>query len=88
MAATDGNEDIVDLTVGSRREMPVDGESGEPRAGRRYLRLYFRCANQYTRAYLNREGTGYQGRCPSCGKCMNFRIGPGGSKERFFGLSC
>jgi hypothetical protein len=56
--------------------------------GRPYLRLYFRCSNQYTRVYRNPEGTSYLGRCPACGKTIRFVVGPGGSSERSFIVSC
>lgn len=55
---------------------------------RRFLRLWFSCAHQYGRAYCNREGTEYTGRCPSCGQCVNFPVGPGGTRQRLFEVSC
>lgn len=80
-----GHEDSLDLTEGFSE--PRGPQAAAP-VGRPYLRLYFRCANVYTRAYLNAAGDGYTGRCSACGKCINFRIGPGGTSERFFEVSC
>lgn len=56
--------------------------------GRPWLSLWFTCANTYTRAYRNAAGTGYEGRCPKCGKSIRFMIGPGGTNQRTFQVSC
>lgn len=61
---------------------------GEAAAGRPWLSLWFRCSNTYTRAYRNAAGTGYTGRCPKCGKSMRFMVGPGGTGQRTFEVSC
>ncbi len=83
--------DIVDLSLpiappdgGGLRESTGDGRGGS----RPWLRLWFACSRQYVRAYRNPEGTGYLARCPACGKTMRFRVGEGGSAERFFEVSC
>ncbi|MBC7834742.1 MAG: hypothetical protein H7Y88_06535 [Phycisphaerales bacterium] len=66
--------------------------SAEPPAGsaadRAFLRLWFRCANQYARAAKASDGTCYLGRCPRCAKTIRFPIGPGGTSKRFFEVSC
>lgn len=79
-------EDIVELTGAAS---PMRGAT-QPQApqGRPYLRLFFRCANQYARAYRNASGDRYLGRCPTCGKTISFVVGTGGTSERFFQLSC
>ncbi|MBL8757552.1 MAG: hypothetical protein JNK35_03875 [Phycisphaerae bacterium] len=64
------------------------GQAVSSRAGSRYLRLWFTCSGVYGRAYLNASGTGYQARCPKCGKEVRFRIGPGGTSDRFFEVRC
>lgn len=53
-----------------------------------YLRVYFRCANAYLRVYRRADATAYAARCPKCGKTMRFAVGPGGTQQRFFELSC
>jgi hypothetical protein len=42
------------------------------------------CCDVYARVYPNREQTAYEGRCPRCGKQVEFRIGAGGTDARFF----
>jgi len=66
------------------------GVAGGGNAGvaRPYLQVLFRCANQYLRVYRSADGSGYLARCPKCAKCMNFRVGPGGSGQRFFEVGC
>jgi hypothetical protein len=53
-----------------------------------YLRLWFECSKQYARAYRSPDGSAYLGRCPTCGETIRFCVGPGGSSERFFRVSC
>jgi hypothetical protein len=55
-----------------------------PAPPRPYIGLMFRCCNVYTRIYLNKEGTLYAGSCPKCGKHVEIKVGPGGSKSRFW----
>jgi len=86
-------EDIVELSIAGasapRAAYPPDSEApAGASSGRPYLSLFFRCANKYTRVYRNVEGTAYDARCPTCGKTMRFAVGPGGSSERFFTVSC
>lgn len=61
------------------------GAAGEERP---WLSLWFRCSGQYVRAYRNGAGTGYQGRCPGCGKTVRFAVGAEGTSQRFFEVSC
>lgn len=56
--------------------------------GRPWLQVYFSCANAYQRVYRNVNGSGYLARCPKCGQSVRFRIGQGGTKQRFFEVSC
>ncbi|MGP1271931.1 MAG: hypothetical protein ACTS22_01215 [Phycisphaerales bacterium] len=56
--------------------------------GRPYLRVYFACANQYVRVYRRPDVPRYLARCPSCGMTKSFRVGAGGSDQRFFELTC
>lgn len=64
------------------------GREGGGGGGRPWLSLWFSCANVYTRAYRNAQGTGYTGRCPRCGKSVRFMIGPGGTSQRMFEVRC
>jgi len=57
-------------------------------SARPYLRVYFRCSNQYVRVYRRLDQPVYVARCPSCGKCQRFRVGSGGTAKRFFELTC
>lgn len=83
-------EDRVELSTHAAQGAPRTAEStpGHSPAGKPYLQLWFRCANQYARANKTPDGTGYLGRCPKCGKTMEFEIGPGGSTQRLFQISC
>jgi hypothetical protein len=65
------------------------GAGGRPGpGGRPFLRLWFRCSGQYARAYRSADGTVYLGRCPKCGATSRFLVGPGGTNQRFFEVSC
>jgi hypothetical protein len=63
-------------------------ERNAPTTGRPWLGIQFVCANQYRRVFRDVNGQGYLARCPSCGSCVRFRVGQGGSNERFFELDC
>lgn len=76
--------------VGVRLDVTDDPTplAGGPHPGRPFLQVFFRCANQYLRVHRNADGSGYRAICPSCGKRLNFVVGPGGTSERFFEVSC
>ncbi|HYE62903.1 MAG TPA: hypothetical protein VD997_12980 [Phycisphaerales bacterium] len=48
----------------------------------------FRCANAYLRVYRSADGQRYLARCPKCGKDVRFVVGPGGTEQRQFEVSC
>jgi hypothetical protein len=69
----------LDLTDGDAPLQPA-GSSG----GRRFVGVHFVCCDVYTRVYVNREVTAYEGNCPRCAKRVRLRIGAGGTDARFF----
>jgi hypothetical protein len=80
-SATNSNDADDDATAASAA-MPRAGED------RTFLRLWFACSSQYARAYKSADGTAYTGRCPTCQKCIQFPVGPGGTSQRSFTVSC
>ncbi len=73
--------DHLDL---SSEASPPRREAAGGSVGRPFIGVRFVCCDVYTRVYRNRAETAYEGRCPRCGKSVNFKIGPGGTGERFF----
>jgi hypothetical protein len=71
--------DLTDDPTGSggRQRQP-------PASGRRFVGVHFVCCDVYTRVYINRDETAYEGRCPKCAKKVRLEIGPGGTDSRFF----
>ena len=55
-------------------------QSGE----RKFVGVTFACCDVYSRVYINRDQTAYEGNCPKCAKRVRLQIGPGGSDSRFF----
>jgi hypothetical protein len=72
--------------AGERLDLTDDpSHGGKPRAGsRRFVGVHFVCCDVYTRVYVNREETAYEGCCPKCAKKVRLVIGPGGTDARFF----
>jgi len=57
---------------------------GSAESTRRFVGVHFVCCDVYTRVYVNRDETAYEGNCPKCAKRVTLRIGPGGTDSRFF----
>ncbi len=74
----------IRATPSNRPAEPVNDKPGQ----RPWLGIRFVCAGAYQRIYRNADGTKYMARCPSCGKSINFKVGEGGSNQRFFDVSC
>jgi hypothetical protein len=55
-----------------------------PATGRPFVGVQFTCCDVYSRVYINRDETAYEGNCPKCAKRVRLSIGPGGTDARFF----
>ena len=52
---------------------------------RPFVGVHFKCCNVYSRIYLNKDGTAYEGMCPRCyRKKVELKVSPTGSKSRFY----
>lgn len=69
-------------------QAPGQTQGQIPGESKPYLRIYFKCANQYVRVYRRPEDPEYVARCPTCGQQKRFRVGRSGTAQRFFELSC
>ena len=51
-----------------------------------FIGVTFKCCNIYSRIYLNKSGTAYEGICPRCYKkrVIVQVVEKGGTTERFF----
>lgn len=51
-----------------------------------FIGVTFKCCNVYSRVYMNKEGTAYEGVCPRCYKkrVVVKIVKHGGTKARFF----
>lgn len=70
----------LDLSSGG----PGDDQPPHAHASRKFVGVQFECCDVYSRVYVNRDQTAYEGRCPKCGKKVRLGIGPGGTDARFF----
>ena len=73
---------------GSARRLDLLDQSGEDGSGRPWLGVWYRCANAYVKVYRSADGTSYTARCPKCGEATRFRVGEGGTSNRFFEIRC
>lgn len=56
--------------------------------GRPSIRVMFTCANAYCTVLRSPDGGHYRAVCPKCGLAKKFLVGPNGTGERLFSLSC
>ena len=70
----------LDLTSEGPKTAASDGKPQE----RKFVGVQFTCCDVYTRVYVNRDATAYEGNCPKCAKRIRLGIGPGGTDARFF----
>lgn len=64
---------------------PFDKKGGDgANTGRKFVGVHFACCDVYSRVYVNRDCTAYEGNCPKCAKLVRLPIGPGGTDSRFF----
>jgi hypothetical protein len=57
---------------------------GQPVTQRKFVGVQFTCCDVYSRVYINRDETAYEGNCPKCAKRVRLSIGHGGTNARFF----
>jgi hypothetical protein len=60
------------------------GPPAEAAQARPFLSVLFACCNIYQRIYKTADGTHYRGRCPRCGRAVQFSVSSGGTDCRFF----
>lgn len=77
----------LSILEGSNLPSPVGGGAGGA-GGRPWIGVRFLCAGAYVRVPRNKDGTAYLAMCPRCGKTVRFRVGPGGTDQRFFEVGC
>jgi hypothetical protein len=65
---------------------PGCGAGGRPE--RPWIGVRFLCAGAYVRVARSPDGSAYHAVCPRCAKRVKFRVGPGGTDNRFFEVSC
>lgn len=63
-------------------EPPQD--DGAANGGRSFVGVHFACCDVYSRVYINRTATAYDGNCPKCSRRVRLRIAPDGTDARFF----
>ena len=67
-----------------RCDTAPSADASSDRGQRRYVGIHFVCCGVYTRIYINRPGTAYEGNCPKCSRPVRLKVGPDGTDQRFF----
>ena len=52
------------------------------------IQVWFECAAAYQRVFRHVDGSSYHARCPKCGESIRFKVGPEGTGQRTFRVSC
>jgi hypothetical protein len=60
-----------------------DAADARPSA-RPFIGVHFKCCGVYQRIYRSTDGERYEGRCPRCARQVRFRVGQGGTDDRYF----
>ena len=76
------------MPLNAKPAIPPPGITHPKPGDRPWLGVRFTCSGAYQRIYRNKAGDGYMARCPKCSKSIRFRVGEGGSNNRFFDVSC
>jgi hypothetical protein len=58
--------------------------NGAASGSRSFVGIHFACCDVYSRVYINRMATAYEGNCPKCSRRVRLRISPDGTDARFF----
>jgi len=77
---------LVKMT-GKNLDISSDGQPERPHpagGSRPFVGIQFECCGVYSRIYVNRTKTAYEGYCPRCFMPVRILIGPGGTDRRFF----
>ncbi len=76
--------DVFERGAPAAARAHIDQSAGS----RPWIGVRFECAGAYVRVFRDATGAEYLARCPRCGAPVRFRVGPGGTEERFFRVRC